>query len=434
MRLSHRSLFLIFCFISLPGSAAAWVNGDFETGDSTGWIFSTNNPTQNPNSTVAVVPAGPAPDTNGNLNQAHGGAYAVQIFSGAGDINHGDWARVSQSDVVPAGSACLSVWFAAVVNGIHYTSGEPYGSDSYVQLDLVAPGPTTVYDQRFSWYDNSTQLVDDGYSDVEEGVVIPWKHLPWTRYYYDLSAYVGQPVTLFYSAYDCDYSAHYAWGYLDDLQWISCALVPTATPTPTLTLTWTPTATFTPTWTLSPTPTWTLSPTPTFTLSPTQTPTVTLTRTLTPTLTPTVTLSPTETLTSTWTLSPTPTSTVTDTPTNTPTETPCGYPGLTCTPTWTPTFTPTFTPTCPIHLWPNPYNRQFAFNHTLKFTCVPEGSMVEFYTVSGELVDRLQVSGYGTWDGRNQMGQFVSDGIYYYVIRRENQVFARGKLLIVKDR
>ena len=73
-----------------------------------------------------------------------------------------------------------------------------------------------------------------------------------------------------------------------------------------------PTATRTPTWTLTPTPTWT----------PTATPT--------PTPTPTSTFTPTPT--------PTPTATSTATPTATPTAT------STATPTMTPTFTPTPSP------------------------------------------------------------------------------------------
>src|ERR1019366_1695424 len=122
-------------------------------------------------------------------------------------------------------------------------------------------------------------LVDDG--------VAGWRHLPWTQYYFDMTAYAGQAVTIRFTAYDCCCGGHYCYGYLDDAQWLSTSQVPTKT----------------------------FTPTDTATNSPTLTPTLTLTATLTPT----------------------------DSPTNIPTDTPtpCYVGGNTCTPTNT--FTPTDT-------------------------------------------------------------------------------------------
>jgi hypothetical protein len=384
-------LFSVWSTLSLVmvcAPARAWVNQGFETGDMSGWTVTLNSGVSAITlPTNQVVAPGVAPDTNGTLcpapsiclNQVRNGNFAAQIFSGNGDTNHGDWSRIEQTDTVPAGAPYVSFWFAAVLEGAHFIS-QPLNpeSDSFVEAQILS-GSTTIYTQRFSWYDTNAALVDDGFSDVEGGAIVPWKHLPWTQYYYDLTGYIGQQVTIRYTAYSCVLTGHYCWGYLDDAAWVPVSLVPSPTAT------WTPTKT----------------------------------------MTPTVTLTPTATLTPTWTL------TETLTPTPTPTDTPCGYPGLTCTPTQTPTVTPTFTPTCPIHLWPNPYNIQFAYNHTLKFDCVPAGSTLEFFTVSGELVYQEAASGYVTWDGHNQAGQKVSNGIYFYVVRQGNQVASRGKLLII---
>lgn len=106
---------------------------------------------------------------------------------------------------------------------------------------------------------------------------------------------------------------------------------PSATPTPTPTVTHTPTITSTPT------------NTPTITNTPTHTPTITHT----PTHTPTITNTPTHTPTNTPTRTPTHTPTITQTPTHTPTitQTPTHTPTITDTPTETPTHTPTDTPT-----------------------------------------------------------------------------------------
>ena len=110
------------------------------------------------------------------------------------------------------------------------------------------------------------------------------------------------------------------------------ALVPTATPSPTVTNTPTATRTNTPTATrtLTPTPR-PLPPTPTFTATPTASPT----RTASPTATATRTATATSTATSTATWTATATATSTPTPTASPTAT--STPTLTSTPTATPT-------------------------------------------------------------------------------------------------
>ncbi len=163
--------------------------------------------------------------------------------------------------------------------------------------------------------------------------------------------------------------------------------VPTITPTPMDT--WTPTDTFSPTLTPTFTPTFTITPTPTFTV------------TKTPTLTPTITLSP----------------TFTQTPT----------------PTITPTQTPSPTPACLIHIWPDPFAPGFAFNHTLKFGCLPLGSQILIFTVSGEQVRTIDRSGDPTeWDGKNSGGILVAPGIYFCVVRRGSDVLFRDKFLLTQ--
>ena len=120
------------------------------------------------------------------------------------------------------------------------------------------------------------------------------------------------------------------------------SLIPTPTPTKTVTPTVTPTPSVTPTNTVTPTitPTTTVTSTPTPTVTKTATPTKT--PNASPNVTPTTTKTPTVTPTSTVTV--TPSVTMTKTPTRTPTKTPTNTPTLTKTPTPTPTKTPTITP------------------------------------------------------------------------------------------
>ncbi len=343
---------------------------------------------------ASVVVPGPATLTNGNLNQVQGAnANAAELFSGAGDQNHADWVQISQTDnaTISAATPFLSFWFAAVLNGYHYTQSSgavtAYGDDTYVLVNVLVNG-TPIYTQRYSWFDNFSALTNDGvtlytYAPNPAGsnpVIYgygPYMHLPWTQYYYDLSAYVGQTATIQYTAFDCSGSAHYCYGYFDNPQWV---------PTSAVGISYTPLSTDTPV------------PTNTFTNTPTITPT----------------------------------------PTNTATVT------ATFTPTNSPTPTPTYTPTCVAHVWPDPYNPIKAVGGTLRFSCMNDQTSVFIYTVSGELVQTLNMNNtispcdngdvWGTnycWNGRNKMGFPVASGIYLYVVQQGTQVVMRGKFLLM---
>ncbi len=183
-------------------------------------------------------------------------------------------------------------------------------------------------------------------------------------------------------------------------------VTPLSTPTPTST----PTLTPSPSPTRSTTPTPTSSPTPFPTLSPTDTATCTPSSTFTSTPVPY-----------------TPTQSPTDTPPPTATFT------ATATPTPTATSIPTGIPTCVTNLWPDPFVPLRAFNHTLKISCLPTGSQVTFYSLSGELVDQVNEAGsMAQWDGKNTEGTPASPGIYYYVIQNGAAILGRGRFLLAR--
>ena len=232
----------------------------------------------------------------------------------------------------------------------------------------------------------------------------------------------------------------------------------TATPSPTATATWTntatPTATGTPTPTSTPSTTPTFSPTASTTFTPTSTSTFTPTCTPTPSPTTTYTFTPTPspswTLTPIWSLTPTPTfSTFTPTGTATPSftssKTPTPSPSFTVTPPFTFTFTPSstdtpsWTPTpnwntCPIEVWPDPFNPALAVGGVLKVSCLPPGATVDFYTVSGEMVRHIQESlGLALWNGQNRFGSPASSGIYFYVVLSNGYVLLEGKILLSRN-
>lgn len=172
--------------------------------------------------------------------------------------------------------------------------------------------------------------------------------------------------------------------------------------------------------------------TPTFTVTstetPTFTPTPTVTRTATATRTPTIT--PTPTVTATSTISPTCTRTPKSTRTATATETP--YFTATATPVWLlPKTVKIF------HSRINPRRAELARIYWHQPETGP--TTVKIYNMRGEWVATLadqrvfpggQVQQVN-WDGRNDTGQIVANGIYVVLIQ-SNDLQMRGKLAVMK--
>jgi hypothetical protein len=99
----------------------------------------------------------------------------------------------------------------------------------------------------------------------------------------------------------------------------------------------------------------------------------------------------------------------------------------------TPTAVPPPAAPCVIHLWPDPFNPDTAVWKLLKMDCIPDNAEVDFYTVSGELVQKVYGTGGGaTWDGKNQAQAPVAPGVYFYAVQNNHQVLGTGKFLVTR--
>ena len=393
-------------FVLLPSMAMAdIVNGNFENGLA-GWTVTTHIDNQNDlsiNSIGDMLPYGititPGTAvyssntiTGASLNSVFSGNYSAKLFSAYGEDDRVDWARIQQTASVPLGMCVLEVYLAMVLSGYHTEQDDP-DEDPNVVFNVLGNNGTVLFTRTFSFGEPSLAalLVDgDQVSGQDSGG--PFKYLPWTRFEIDLSAFNGQNITIAFTANKCRQSAHFSYGYIDNVRFIACytptvtrtvtrTRTPTRTYTPTRTPTRTYTPTFTPTFTVTATPTNTVSKTHTPTFTPTSTvtdtATLTATNTFTPTYTPTrtVTFTRTHTTTLTSTVSRTNTPTVTPTPTftytRTFTTTFTATPTFTATRTFTPTYTatPTFTPTSTVTATPTQtYTRTYTRTATLTNT------------------------------------------------------------------
>ena len=85
-------------------------------------------------------------------------------------------------------------------------------------------------------------------------------------------------------------------------------------------------------------------------------------------------------------------------------------------------------------VYPNPFDPGTAVRGTLKVTGMPVGSTLNIYTVAGERVKKQEAgngfNGWTEWDGRNEQGQLVATGTYFYVVRLGDRTLAEGPLVI----
>jgi hypothetical protein len=89
--------------------------------------------------------------------------------------------------------------------------------------------------------------------------------------------------------------------------------------------------------------------------------------------------------------------------------------------------------------YPSPFSPNTAFNHKFKVINLPADAEMNIYTIAGEKVKTLQEtemqfpnSGYIDWDGKNEAGETVANGVYLYLVKTPDGSKKTGKIGIVK--
>lgn len=86
-------------------------------------------------------------------------------------------------------------------------------------------------------------------------------------------------------------------------------------------------------------------------------------------------------------------------------------------------------------VYPNPFNPHTASGGKMKFVNMRPDTTVSIYTLSGDAVRSIS-SGTGTaayWDAKNSFGNYVSPGIYFFVVRNAGNAgySMKGKIYVV---
>ncbi|MEW6470418.1 MAG: PKD domain-containing protein [Bacteroidota bacterium] len=205
---------------------APCTNVDFESGNFTGWTGTqgsvtcgpVNAPTPNYVPGVAGLPSPQHTIMTGTGLDPCGGFPVVcpggnvSVRMGNGQVSGNGAAQMQQTFTVSTTNSVFTYWYAAVVQDAYHLSNEqPFFRAEVLDQNgnpipcgqyLVVGGP------NIPGFSLSTTC---GFQDVY--------YRPWTPVNVDLSAYIGQNITVRFTVGDCCYGGHYGYAYVD----ASCA-------------------------------------------------------------------------------------------------------------------------------------------------------------------------------------------------------------------
>ncbi|MFH1074236.1 MAG: hypothetical protein V1752_04015 [Candidatus Firestonebacteria bacterium] len=92
-------------------------------------------------------------------------------------------------------------------------------------------------------------------------------------------------------------------------------------------------------------------------------------------------------------------------------------------------------PLANVKVYPNPFRLNKLTGNRLKIINIPAGSIMEIYNNNGELIVTLKESDFGGiiyWNGKNNKEEFVSNGVYYYIVSDTRGNKRKGKIGLIK--
>jgi len=206
----------------------AATNIDFESGNYTGWqLFSGENTTNSNGPLASILPMNPGiidsincnmpdtsmrqalmtsasidPESGLSLSSPLGGNYVARVNRLCANY---EGSIVSQTFPVTAGQTVLNYVYAVILTD----GGHAWGEQPYMQIKVL---------------DQTGGLIDSVYMQAANGttpgfypttVTMSTYYKPWTPVSVDVSAYLGQNITLEITAAGCIWSGHGGYGYFD---------------------------------------------------------------------------------------------------------------------------------------------------------------------------------------------------------------------------
>jgi len=86
-----------------------------------------------------------------------------------------------------------------------------------------------------------------------------------------------------------------------------------------------------------------------------------------------------------------------------------------------------------VYAYPNPWDIRRNANRQMTFANLPDAATVKLFTLSGFWVQTLTASnGRATWDLRNNSGDLVASGLYFYLVDSPTGAQVKGKIAVIK--
>lgn len=196
-------------------------NTDFELGNFTGWSAKTGGccPIVLPNNGFAptrhtIMTQGIDPRTCGGLRTVYQGTYSAKL----GNQNIGAQAEgLYYNFVVTPASTIIRYAYAVVFQDPNHLPDEQPRFESRVRLANGNVIPCTDYTvTAASNLPGFRYCFTNTFNNQGDSVFVAWRD--WTEVAVDLSAYVGQSVTLEFETGDCLLRGHYGYAYIDAVQ------------------------------------------------------------------------------------------------------------------------------------------------------------------------------------------------------------------------
>jgi hypothetical protein len=211
--------FILACLMSLPLLVTAQcTNVDFSLGNFTNWQASTGNCCPivvNPSAVTGnrhVITSGPATDPR-TCNQVP----VVCPWGGPFSARLGNWQRGAQAEglsytFTPTITSSLFIYsYAVVFEDPGHTEEDQPRFESFV----IAGGDTIECTKYQVFADSNLPNFQSCPGIDAQGNQIQIMYRNWSQVGVDLTAFIGQPVTIYFRTGDCALSGHYGYAYVD---------------------------------------------------------------------------------------------------------------------------------------------------------------------------------------------------------------------------
>lgn len=90
--------------------------------------------------------------------------------------------------------------------------------------------------------------------------------------------------------------------------------------------------------------------------------------------------------------------------------------------------------TSELYVYPNPFKPSNPSHRYIVFENIPSGCVVDVYAITGDYITTIEVgdTARAIWDGRTDMGDDCSSGVYLYIVRSGENVLSKGKVAIIR--